>query len=338
MKKMSIPAYYRDKEGRESATVLLENKIREIMTIILRGETNQYLNKKVQSLFSIEFDPKFLDDTRFVVVSRYHVAITAMQIWQAKYATGKDCELIHSATTRSVENFICKTYIPYCQSLQKSILHKYSNHGALALMGECIAAKYMKHHCKNLNLRRQFKNDFPQFAKKLEKRASRAILTKKCWLGERGEFWVENLRNKKGLFYTHLHLGALLRTMVTISSEIMYPNDINPRKKLEDRTLEKLHSAYKTYVNYFYDPDSWPYMDRTKIPVLRQLQGLIFPADKFLAPRDGGKEGALMDVCTNKIYPLSSPPFQHNIVYQELGPFPFSTQIMESPYDLWSLL
>jgi len=329
MKTMSIPAYYKNKEESEKARAYLEDLIHQIMSIVLSGKTSENLNQKVSELFSIDFKPKFLDDTKFVVVSRYHVAITAMQIWQYKFATGKDCELLHTATLSRVENFLTHTYLPYCKSLQDSLLHKYSNHGALGLMGECIAYKYIIHHRKNIAVQPWYKARLHACAEKLDKRVRKAVLRKNRWCGKKGELWVENLRNKKGLYYTYLHLGALLRTMVTLTGE---------REKISDETLDKLHKAYQSYLNYFYDPDCWPYMDATKIPVLRQLQKLIFPSDKFIKPRIEGKEGALMDVCANKIYPVSSPPFQYHKSYQELGPFPYSTKIMSSAYDLWRLL
>jgi len=326
---MSIPAYYRDKEGREKATAYLEERIRQIMEIILTGQTSENLNQKVSELFSINFEPKFWDDTRFVVVSRYHVAITAMQIWQYKFSTGKDCEILHTATVAKIENFITHTYLPYCKSLQEGLFHKYSNHGALGLMGECIAHKYIIHHRGNVAIQPYHKARLHACVKKITKRAKKAILNKDRWCGKKNEIWVENLRNKKGLYYTYLHLGALLRTMVTLTNE---------RENLPNETLDVLHQAYQSYLNYFYSPEDWPYKDATKIPILRQLQKLIFPADEFVTPRIEGKEGAFMDVCANKIYTVSSPPFQYHKTYQELGPFPYSTKMMSSAYDLWRLL
>jgi hypothetical protein len=329
MKTMSIPAYYRDKKGSEEARAYLENLTSQIIEAILTGSTSQNLNKLVSELFSIEFKPKFLDDTKFVVVSRYHVAITAMQIWQYKHMANQSHELLHSATIRKVEDFLTHTYLPYCKSLQEGLFHKYSNHGALALMGECIATKYLMHHSVNRQAQAYYKAKLSNCSRKFAKRVHKDILSKKRWVGEKGEFWVENLRNKKGLYYTYLHLAAMLRTMVTL---------MNERFAMSDKIKEDMHMAYQSYLNYFYDPESWSYMEPTKIPVLRQLQKLIFPADKFVAPRIKGKEGALMDVCANKIYPVTSPPFDSDFRYKELGPFPYSTAMLRSAHNLWELL
>jgi len=329
MKTMSIPAYYRDKQGREEATAYLETIIRQIMDMIVLGQASSNLNQKVADLFTIDFKPKCLGDTGFGVVSRFHVAIAAMQIWQMKYATGKECELLHTSTISMVENFLTHTYIPYCKTLQIGIFHKYSNHGALGLMGECIARKYLAHHGKEAITKAANKRMLRECVYKLEKRIGQAVLDKSGLWGNRHELWVENLRNKKGLFYTHLHLSALIRAMVTLGNEKII---------VSDKKREELHNAYQRYLYYFYDPQNWPHMDATKIPVLRQLQKLIFPADEFIAPRIDGKEGAFVDVCSNRIYTISSPPFMSQVAYKELGAFPYSTYIMASPYNLWKLL
>ena len=329
MERISIPAYYKDKEGREAITNRLETQIHQIMDIVLSGKTDQQLNSKVSDLFSLRFAPKTFDDTKFVVVSRFHVAITAMQIWQMKFATGKECEIMHTPTVDVVEKFIKEVYLPYCLDLQESLLHRWNNHGSLALMGECIARKYMSHHAHKLNVKLENRLRLKACGAKLAERVDKNTLDKDGCLGKKYEFWAENLRNKKGLFYTYLNLSALVRTMVTLMNEKVIVSDV---------TKGILHRSYQNYLKYFYEPNKWPYMEPTKIPILRQLQKLLFPADKFVEPRINGKEGAFMDVCANRVYSVTSPPFMNAFTYKELGPFPYSTQIMESAHNLWGLL
>jgi hypothetical protein len=323
---ISIPSYYKDKKGREEVTARLETLIDKIIDGTLSGDSSE-LNNNARELFSLKFDPKFLDDTKFVVVSRYHVAITAMEIWSRKYQSNLDGPIFLLDTLSKVSSFIKETYLPYCRDIQKSILHKHSNHGALGLMGETIALKYMS---ANMPAHRAFASQgLVSCQKKLTKRIEKSIIKKDCWLGKENEIWVENLRNKKGLYYTYLHLAALIRTSVTLNNA-GYPID-------NRFSRNRLYTAFLLYSKYYYGKE-WPYMDRTKIPILRQLQGLIFPADKFIAPRPEGKEGAFMDVVSNKVFFDAVPSFETSKRFRELGPFPYHSYIMNTAHNLWAIL
>jgi hypothetical protein len=325
-KEMSIPAYYRDKEGREKATAYLENIIRQIMDAVVAGESGHNVNALFGELFSIKFKPRFLDDTRFVVVSRYHVVITAMQIWQYKYGANKTHDLIHTATLSKIDHFIRETYLPYCEHLLGSVFHKHSNHGALAMMGKCIALKYLKHHGLHKS---NYHHRLVLAGREFEKRVGKAVLSKDRWCGKRNELWVENLRTKSGLYYTYLHLAALTRTKLTLEAESI---------AISYKANNELLDAVRQYQNYFFSPESWPYRKMMMWP-LSILQKIIFPSSKtFKAPRYEGKEGAFMDSAANHIWPNNLMPFQPQVNFRELGPIPYSSRMWDGAHSLFRFL
>ena len=221
-----------------------------------------------------------------------------------------------------------------CGKLLKSILHKHSNHGALAIMGKIIALKFLLRNDRTLVLKQKnyYADELSKMPKILEKHLEKAIITKrKSWLGTRGEFWIENLRTKSGLYYTYLHLAACTRAMVALS--------LFGRYTPSDRARELIYMSYMKYKSYFEGPQLWPHMNQTWIPILRQLQKLIFPSEKeFKEPRRLGKEGAFMNIIYKKVFDVDGYPYDVPHTFTELGPFPYSTFFIEDKNNFFVIL
>jgi hypothetical protein len=329
---VSIPAYYKNKKKREEITAHIEGLTRQIMEAMVSNKNDLELNKALMGLFSIDYKPKFLDDTRFVVVSRYHVAITALAWWQKKGKDKTPRQLIHPATIEKVVKFIKSTYLPMCEHLMTNLFHKYSNHGAIACAGKIIALKYLIEYDDSLTPwgRSTIEYKLKKMPKVLEKRAKRAISRKDGWFAKKGEIAVENLRNKSGLFYTYLHLSYLFRAMVSLD---------NSNYKPTGKTKEILRIGYDKYAEYFVEPQKWKYLDRTKIPILRQLQQLIFPSGKeFREPRPHFKEGAFMYFVYMEIYPTTGLPHSPPYLFEDLGPFPYASIFTLDEFELFKIL
>ena len=243
-KPVSIPAYYRNKKKREEMTQELEILVRQIMEITMTSQEDGFeLNKAIMDLFSIDYEPKLLDDTRFVVVSRYHIAITALAWWHVKGEKRMPRQLLHLATLDRVVKFIKGTYLPMCEHLMTNLFHKYSNHGAIACAGKIIALKYLLKYDTSLKPyeRLKYTEELKAMPYVLEKRVNRAIYKKDGWFGKKGEIPLANLRNKSGLYYTYLHLSYLFRAMFSLK---------NSNYKPTGKTKEILRLGYDKYSEY----------------------------------------------------------------------------------------
>lgn len=309
---MYIESYYFNKKEREQKTKLLEKHLHKICDIVF--DINSKDNRKlevdyhVEKLVSKKFNPKFLDDTKFVVVSRYHALITAVNV-------AIERELVSPKNKKALIKFLKYYYIPFCQSLQKNLLHRFSNHGSLGLMGEIIASAFIARHDNSHLIEKKYKrNRLNELSRELNSRCAYSILEKDCFLGKRGEFWIENLRNTKGLYYTYLNLSALLRSVLCLR---------NSNISINKNCIEKLDMAFDKYYFYYKNPEIWPYTNKTKIPVLRQLQELLLPSGgEFIYPRKEGKEGSFV-VGTSMIFPRKET---HGFLssYKVISTFPHS--------------
>jgi hypothetical protein len=313
LKKFHVPNYYKDKKGREYATNYLENLSYGALRSILIDKDIEQCLRQIAKLVDIRFKPKFLDDTVFVVVSRLHPAITAVRFIRQYHF--KELTVPQQYIILKFVEYLDETYIPFCRKLQKNIFHRFSNHGAIGIMGESIAQQLFM----DISVYKTTEETKKQLLK-LRKKVNRHI---EFVIKKNGEIWVENLRNKKGLYYTYLHLAAILRAKMVLEG-LFFNEHVNlPKADL------KFATAIVKYLEYYIAPEIWPYMEPTKIPILRQLQKLIFPSDKFIAPRPDGKEGAFVDFI-NKVILQYDIPFAPQDVYFEVeGPIPFSSYFAE---------
>lgn len=316
---MNIPNYYFNKKARERKTFLIERDIYKICDIIFKRSDpeeseEKLISRRLRNLIEKKYKPRFFDDTKFVVVSRIHVLITAISVAIEKDAVFKNDQ-------RILINFLKQQYIPFCRSLQSNIFHRFSNHGALGLMGEIIAFSFIMQYDNSCLEKRYAKKRLNELSKKLQKRTEYSILKKKCFFGNKGEFWIENLRNTKGLYYTFLHLSALTRAFFCLK---------NANIVVSDKCFSELESAFNKYKYYYLNPKYWPYKNKTKIPVLRQLQELIFPSGgEYIHPRKEGKEGAFFIMA--QIIFCKKHSLDILSSYKVIAPFSYSAFFVKNP-------
>ncbi len=281
-KGFSVPAYYRDKEGHERAKNILQEIGQKCLSMALADNgDSSYL--EANKIFNLDFCPKFLDDTHLVVVSRCHPIITAAQILRQK-------NISQPYFFSGLISWLHETYIPYCDKLIYGFRHSFSNHGALGLMGKVIALSFLYRYYKDVS-------DFPNLFRVTRKlnwclkswklRVLFSILKNNFWKWNKHEVWIENLRNSKGMYYTGLHLGALLRCYVSFR---------NVSLECSFKAIARLFFAGKKFQDYCKNPDSWPYKQPTKIWGLKWLQNLLLPSGgEMVLPRKDGKEGNVIE-------------------------------------------
>ena len=159
-----------------------------------------------------------------------------------------------------ISNWISSYYIPACNKAKP----KWNNHGAWALYGLFIAQDYLNEDTSNV---------LNQAIKHL-KRASWKI----PFISNKGELWMENLRNNSGMEYTSFYLNPMLGLVLETHNE-----------ELKNLVHQKIFKFFE----YCISPSSWPY--KAWPSIFRKLQKILFPSDdKVLIPETTNWAGNLI--------------------------------------------
>jgi hypothetical protein len=317
LNKLTVPAYYKDKNEHERTKKILEDVGYKSITLALghkKFNSFPYGYEALKNLHKFclannKISPKLFDDTQLVVCTRlYHLVDAAIIL--------KDIMSIrHKA---AFELWLRRVYIPSCKYLTKSIVHRSSNHGAWGYLGLAMAYTYLN----DQNALEGVSRGLKKHLKSIGKQPWYTRIFGKYTIGK-AEFWVENIRTKSGLYYTYYHTIPLLKLY-----EVLFENGI-PSNDILD-TVEKLTTQIYMYASGI---ENWPFMKQSKIIGIKQLQQLIFPSAKtFRELTVGGKSSTLFErldyiIGTDQYvdrYESSQPinqdgPYRHNSVRIELG-------------------
>ena len=320
MDSFSVPAYYRDKATHEIAKSALEKRAQNCLSKAINGQVQQAL-AEFNWITNLAIRPKLLDDTHFATVSRCHPFFTAARVLDHK-------KLYDIRYFSNLERWAWAVYLPYCDKLINYPHHSFSNHGAIGLMGKIIALAFLHEYYKahgQLVMASRCMRDLSSCSRSWKRRVLFSILPFNLLGWNKHEVWVENLRNSKGMYYTGLHLGALLRCHVALR---------NAGVSCQMRACARLYFAACKYQGYCRNPLSWPYTSPSKIWGIRHLQELIFPSGgETIAPRASGKEGNIikafslfMDLGANGVFVWSSSVER----FDWEGPFPKLSDMLDA--------
>ena len=312
LRKLQVPAAYRNKDAHNEAKAILEGIGYDCVTMALGSkvyDNSEYENFAIKYITDFcskntELSPKFLDDTHLVVCTRLFHLVDASVMLKDKMTYDQ---------IALVSEWIRSIYIPSCKKKLDSVIYKHSNHAAWALLGLGISYKFFGETDNITKLIRDVEKNLKQSTGK------QPFLTKIFgkYTSNKDEYWIENIRANMGLYYTYYHTIPLVR--LNMLFEENGDNTQNIRETLKAITDQ--------IFSYAKGDDVWKYK-QTSIPILKQIQQLIFPSsDSFRELTPGGKSSVLFEMLDTGEYldwyknqlPLNQDgAYRHSTIRKEL--------------------